>query len=64
MAAPYRITKGKRHACGDAFAVQQSVAIASLGFKRMAEGMAKVEQCSRAVQFLFIGRDDAGLGLD
>ena len=48
------------HADGDGFAMQQGVTESGLGFKRMREGMAQIEQSPLAA-FLFILGNDSGL---
>src|SRR3546814_4747571 len=47
-----------------AFAMQQRVGKARIGFQRMAEGMAKVEEGATARCFAFVVGDDGGFGPD
>ena len=57
--APRRIARCQHHPQCHALAVQQTVGKSRFGFKRMAEGMAKIEQCASAAGLALVFGDDA-----
>src|SRR5206468_6223092 len=56
--------EGKPDADGDGFAMQEPVRVAGESLKRVAEGVAEIEQRAGAALLALVGLNDRGLGAD